>query len=63
MMGTEVRSIPLKINQSRKALRYIILKMIKFKDRDRILNTARSKKGLPYKEVKIRCTADLSNET
>ena len=43
--------------------RYIIIKMSKVKDKERILKGAREKKLVTYREVPIRLSADFSKET
>ena len=42
--------------------RHIIIKMPKFKDKERILKTARKKQRVTYKEVPIRPSADFSKK-
>ena len=43
--------------------RYIIIKLPKIKDKERILKAEREKETVTYKEVPIRLSADLSKET
>ena len=43
--------------------RHIIIKMLKVKDKDRILQAAREKHLVTYREVPIRLSADFSKET
>ena len=43
--------------------RHIIIKMAKFKDKERILKAAREKQEVTYNEALIRLTADFSTET
>ena len=43
--------------------RYIIIKMSKVKDKERILKTVRKKQIVTYKGVPIRLSADFSKET
>ena len=43
--------------------RHIIIKMPKFKDKERILKAAREMQIVTYKGVLIRLSADLSQET
>ena len=43
--------------------RYIIIKMPKVKDKERILKAAREKKTVTHKGVPIRLSADFSKET
>ena len=42
--------------------RHIIIKMSKFKDKERILKAAREKQSVTYKGAPIRLTADFSTE-
>ena len=43
--------------------RYIIIKMPKVKDKERILKAAREKQSVTYRGVPIRLSADFSKET
>ena len=43
--------------------RHIIITLLKIKDKERILEAAREKDTLAYKEVPIRLSADFSKET
>ena len=43
--------------------RQVIIKMSKFKDKERILKVARGKKRATYKGVPVRLSADFSKET
>ena len=43
--------------------RHIIIKMPKFKDKERVLKAAREKQRVAYKGVPIRLSADFSKET
>ena len=43
--------------------RYIIIKLSKIKNKERILNAAREKETVTYKGVPIRLSADFSKET
>ena len=47
----------------RNTARHIIIKLLKIKDRERILRTAREKETVTYKGVPIRLSADFSKET
>ena len=42
--------------------RHIIIKMLKVKDKERILKAAREKQLVTYREVPIRLSADFSKE-
>ena len=43
--------------------RHIIIKLLKVKDKERILKAAREKQSVTYKGVPIRLTAGFSKET
>ena len=43
--------------------RHIIIKMLKAKNKDRILKAAREKQSITYTGVPIRLSADFSTET
>ena len=43
--------------------RYIMIKMPKVKDKERILKAAREKETVTYKRVPIRLSTDFSKET
>ena len=43
--------------------RYIIIKMPKVKDKEKILKAAREKERVTYKGVPIKLSADFSKET
>ena len=59
----EGHRIPNKMDVKRTIPRHIIIKMPKFKDKERILKAAREKELVTYKEVPIRLSADFSKET
>ena len=59
----EAQRVPNKMDAKRPALRHIVIKMAKVKDKERILKTAREKKLLTYKRVPIRLSADFPKET
>ena len=54
---------PKETGAKRPTPRHIIIKMPKFKDKERILKAAREKQREAYKGVPIRLSADLSKET
>ena len=54
---------PNKINLNRSSPRHIITKLLKIKDKERILKEAREKKLVTYKGTTIRLLADFSAET
>ena len=51
------------MDAKRPTSRHIIIKMPKFKDKERILRAAREKQIITYKGVPIRLSADFSKET
>ena len=50
-------------NPKRPTARYIIIKMAKFQDKERILMAAREKQEVRYKGAPIRLATDFSMET
>ena len=63
MQVQEAQRIPNKMDTKRPTPRYIIIKITKFKDKERILQAAREKKLVTYRGVPIRLSADFSKET
>ena len=59
----EAQRVPYKINQRRNALRHILIKLTKIKDKEKILKAAREKKQITYKGTPLRLSADFSAET
>ena len=59
----EAQRVPKKLDASRNTRRYIIIKLPKIKDKERLLKAAREKKTVTYKGVPIRLSADFSKET
>ena len=59
----EAQRVPNKLDPKRTTPRYIIMKMPKVIDRERILKAAREKERVTYKGVPIRLSADFSKET
>ena len=59
----EAQRVPNKIDAKRPTPTYIIIKMPEVKDKERILKTARENQLVTYREVRIRLSADFSNET
>ena len=51
------------MNPKRTTPRHIIIKMAKFKDKERILKDSREKQLVTYKEAPIRIPAGFSTET
>ena len=54
---------PYKIKPRRNTLKYILIKLTKIKDKEKIWKTARKKKQITYKGTPIRLAADFSAET
>ena len=63
MQVQEAQRVPNKIHAKRPTPKHIILKMPKFKDKERILKAAREKELVTYKGVPIRLSAGFSKET
>ena len=59
----EAQRVPNKTDPKRTTPRHIIIKMPKFKYKERILKAAREKQKVTYKGVPIRLSADFSKET
>ena len=59
----EAQRVPNKLDPKRTIPRYIIIKLTKIKDKERMLKAAREKKSVIYTGVPIRLSADLSKET
>ena len=59
----EAQRVPKKLHPKRNTPRHIIIKLPKFKDKERILKVAREKERVTYKGVLIRLSADFSKET
>ena len=49
----------LKTNPRRNTLRYIVMKMTKIKDKDKILKATRGKQQITYKRTHVRLSADF----
>ena len=56
----EAQRIPNKFDPKRTTPRHIIIKVLKVKDKERILKAAREKQRVPNKGVRIRLLADFS---
>ena len=63
MQAQEARIITNKMDAKRPTPRYIIIKMSKIKDKERILEAAREMHSVTYKRIPIRLSADFSKET
>ena len=59
----EAKRVPKKLDPKRTTLRHIIIKVPKFKDKEKILKAAREKQRVTYKGVPMRLSADFSKET
>ena len=59
----EVQRVPCRINPRRNTPRHIIIKLIKIKDKKKILKATREKQQITFKRISIRLSADLSAET
>ena len=59
----ETQRVPNKVNPKRPTPRHIIIKMEKFKDKERMLKAARETQLSTYKGAPIRLSADFSTET
>ena len=59
----EAQRAPKKLDPKRNTPRHIIIKLLKIKDKKRILKAARGKETVTYKGVPIRQSADFSKET
>ena len=59
----EVQRVPYRINQRRNKPRHIVIKLAKFKDKEKLLKVAREKQQITYKGMPIRLTTDFSAET
>ena len=56
----EAQRISKKLDPRRNTLRHIIIKLLKIKDKERMLKAAREKETITYKGVPIRLSADFS---
>ena len=56
----EAQRISKKLDPRRNTLRHIIIKLLKIKDKERILKAVREKETITYKGVPIRLSADFS---
>ena len=58
-----MQRVPYRINPRRNTPRYIVIKLTKIKDKEKILKTMREKQQITYKGTPIRISADFSAET
>ena len=63
MQAQEAPKVPNKMDIKRPISRHIVNKMLKVKDKERILKAAREKQLVTYREVPLRLSADFSKET
>ena len=59
----EAQRVPYRINPKRNTLRYMVIKMTKIKDKERIIKAATEKQQITHKGTSIRLSADFSAET
>ena len=59
----ETQRVPKKLDSRRNTPRHIIITLANIKNKERILDAAREKEIVTYKEVPIRLSADFSKET
>ena len=59
----EAQTVPKKVGPKRNTPRYIIIKLPKIKDKEKIPKAAREKETVTYKGVPIRLSADFSKGT
>ena len=58
-----MQRVPGRINPRRNTERHIVIKLMKIKDKDKILKATREKWQITYKGTPIRLSADFSTET
>ena len=59
----EAQNVPNKINPKRPTPGHIIIKMLKVKDKERIIKAAREKQFVTYKGASLRVSAHFLTET
>ena len=59
----EAQRVPKNLDPRKHTPRHIIIKLLKIKDKERIVEAAREKETVTYKGVPIRLSADFSKET
>jgi len=59
----EAQQVPFKINPRRNTPRYILIKLTKIKDKEKILKAARQRKQVTYKGTPMSLSEDFSAET
>ena len=63
IQAQEAQRVPNKMDPRRTTARHIIIKMPKFRDKERILKAAREKQVVTYRGVPMRLSAEFSKET
>ena len=59
----EAQRVSGRINPRKNALRHIVIKLTKIKNRDKILKARKEKRQIKYQGTPIRLSADFSTET
>ena len=59
----EAQRVPKRLDLRKHTPRHIIIKLLKVKDKERILKVAREKETVTYKGVPLRLSADFTKET
>lgn len=59
----KTQQIPSRRNAKRPTNRYIIVRMLNVKDKEKILKSARGKPPVTYREMSVRLTVNFSAET
>ena len=59
----EAQRVPKKLDPRKQTPRYVIITLLKIKDKERILKAAREKERVTYQGVPIRLSAGFSKET
>ena len=59
----ETQTVPNRINPRQNTPRHILIKLMKIKQKEKILKVAREKQQIIHKGIPLRTTADLSIET
>ena len=63
MQVQEAERAPKKLDPRRNTPRHIIIKLLRIKDKERILTATIGKERVTYKGIPIRLSADFSKET
>ena len=63
IQGQEAQRVPYKMNPKGHTTRHIIVRIVKVKEKERILKAVREKQLVIYKGNPIRLSADFSAET